>query len=369
MSEDGSPVESHPSTPAPSPPRGSRRSRKVVFATLTVFAFLAVLEVIGRLLSPVGGNARWVHESSHVRLTGFPALNDILESDSQRFWRLKSNVPPRQIIGRVGADNLIFSFSTDGDGFRRMPVPASAQQTILFLGDSCTLGIGVDDDATIPATVQERLPGRRCINAGVPGYSAYQGREYLESIIEKLKPQFVVMCFGFNDDAAWDDRSDLEHAAQIAVPPHWASQFGVTRLIGRFASPSAARQSAGTRPRLTDAEFSAEIESMVDTCLTHKAQPILLIWPLREQLEKPGLTGKQFAIARVGQIKGAGIVDLVQAVRSRHEATGVGRGAAGQAPPVFADLLHFNKEGCAMAAARLINEINRATRVESSPEP
>ncbi len=350
------------SRPAVSP------ARKLVFAVMMVLAFLTVLEIIGRLLVPAVGNARWAHESSHVRLTGFPALNDVLESDSRRFWRLKPNVSPRQIIGRVGNDDLIFSFSTDSDGFRRMTSPASAAQTILFIGDSCILGIGVDDDATIPALVQDRLPDRRCINAGVPGYSAYQGRVYLESIIDKLKPQVVVMCFGFNDNAAWDDRSDLEHAAAIAAP-HWASQFGVTRLIGQFTLSSATSRPSGTRPRLTDAEFSAEVESMVTTCIAKGARPILLIWPLREQLNKPGLTGKQSAFARVGQIKGAEIVDLVEAARTRHLNRQVDTGAPGLVPPVFADLLHFNDAGCAMAAAMLVNQINGATRLEGDPAP
>lgn len=356
----------HASSPQVSHFAGSR-TRKLAFAAVTLLVFFTVLEVIGRIVAPSDRNARWAHESSHVRLTGFPALNDILESDSGRFWRLKANVPPQQIIGRVGNDNLIFSFSTDGDGFRKMPAPRSHGQTILFIGDSCTLGIGVDDDATIPAVVQDRLPGRRCINAGVPGYSAYQGRVYLEAIIGKLKPQFVVMCFGFNDAAAWDDLSDLEHAAAMVAPAHWGSGFGLTRLIGKFAAPSATSQSVGTRPRLTDAEFSAEVDSMLATCSANGAEPILLIWPLREQLNQPGLTGKQFAFARVGQINGAVIVDLVEAVRRRHQTTLIDPAAPGQAPPVFADLLHFNDAGCAMAAGMIVNQINGAPRVESPP--
>jgi len=350
-------------------PRPISRMRKLTFAAIVIAGILGALEVCGRLFVPTEGNARWTHESNHVRLTGFPALNEVLESDAARFWKLKANVAPRQIIGRVGQDNLIFNFSTDDRGFRKLAVPVSPQRTILFIGDSCTLGIGVDDDATIPALVQDRLPGVRCINAGVPGYSAFQGRVYLESIIAELKPSVVVMCFGFNDHAAWDNKSDLEHAAAIAAPPDWTRQFGVTRLIGQFAASFSSSQPTGTRPRLTDAEFSAEVESMVATCRAHGAQPILLIWPLREQLEQPGLTAKQFAFARVGQIKGAALVDLVEAVRSRHRATRVDHGEPVVAPPVFADLLHFNEEGCAMAAGMLVNQINGGAKVESSANP
>lgn len=361
MSEDGGIPNDSQQSHSPSPSRRSiTRTRKLTFATLIVAAFLGMLEIAGRAFVPMEGNQRWRYESNHVRLTGFPALNELLEPDARRFWKLKANVPPRQIIGRVGEDNLIFTISTDGDGFRRMATPASSRRVILFVGDSCTLGIGVNDEATIPAIVQSELPDARCINAGVPGYTAYQGRVYLESLIDNLKPRVVVICFGFNDDAPWDDKSDLEHAAQIASPPAWRDQLGVTRLVGRWitASTATTRPAAGSRPRLTDAEFAEQIECMIAACRKNAAQPILLVWPLRQQLTHDGRTGKQMALIRIGESNGVPVLNLVDTVRAR------GRSA----DALFADLLHFNERGCEMAGKMIADAITNARAPADSPK-
>jgi len=334
-----------PSSEAAPPPHSQRRprGRKVVFSLFTVIVFFALLEVIGRALIPaLPDNARWAHESSHVRLTGFPALNNLLESDVNRFWRLRAGIAPTQIIGRVGDDDLVFRVSTDEHGYRRTPAPATSDRSVLFLGDSCTLGIGVDDDQAIPSVMQGLISGARCINAGVPGYSAFQGRVYLESIVRDIRPAAVVINFGFNDDAAWDDRSDLQHAVALADPRGWHENLGLMRLIGRMTPTvsRSARPAAQSRPRLTDDEFADQIQSMINTCIENEARPLLIVWPLRQQASRPGLVGKQSTMLRIGQSRGVPVVDLLEAVRARPQSD----------KSLFADLLHFNEAGCRMAA-------------------
>lgn len=356
-----------PPTQAVTPNSGITRMptrRKLAFASVALGLFLAMLEIIGRILVPAtGGTSRWDYESNHVRLSGFPALNTLLEPDAKRFWRLRAGVAPAQIIGRVGTDDLIFTLSTDSDGFRTTPAIDNAERAVLFLGDSCTLGIGVDDDQTIPAVVQRTLSGTRCINAGVPGYSAYQGRVYLEEIVRDLQPAAVVINFGFNDDAAWDDRSDLEHATDAPVQLSWWLSTGIARLTTRGLESLRPVEQASTspatsnRPRLTDGEFVGQIESMVATCRTNGATPILLIWPLRVQLSQDGVTPKQLALRQFAAKNGVTVIDLLETIRDR-ESSDV---------DFFADLLHFNEVGCQMAARRIAETLRSVMVQGDSP--
>ena len=98
-----------------------------------------------------------------------------------------------------------FPVSTNSRGLRSKEVrPLEGQYRILALGDSRTLGSGIYDSETWPALLEARLnefvPNYfEVINAGVGGYSAYQGMRYLEKYVHEFKPQLVVACFGTND--------------------------------------------------------------------------------------------------------------------------------------------------------------------------
>ena len=339
--------------------------RKAAFGAIAVGLCILLLEFLGRIVTSVAPNARWEFEHNHVRTIGFPALNDILEPDPRRFWRLKANVDNQRIIGRVGEDDLVFHLSTDAAGHRRMPPVTVAKRTVLFLGDSCMLGIGVDDDAAIPAQTQRRLSQTQCLNAGVPGYSAYQGRVHLEQLLANTHVDDVVIQFGFNDDAVWDGRGDAAHAADLARGPAWPEQLGVVRLM-RAVLPAPAgptTQAAGGRPRLTDDEFGGQIEAILDLCAARRVRPVLVVWPLRVQTRGGPRTGKQVLIARLAAEQRVPLVDLLEEiVRRRSEPNAR-----------FADLLHFNESGCSLAAEVIARELSRlenpSGRVIDSPAP
>jgi len=351
--------------PLPSSPSRSTVRRRAVFGLITVGLFLIALELLGRIVTAVAPNARWEFERNHVRTIGFPALNDILEADDRRFWRLAPNVQQKRIIGRVGDNDLIFTLSTDSAGRRSMPAVASPKRTVLFLGDSCTLGIGVDDAAAIPFVAQNLMPDTQCLNAGVPGYTAYQGRVYLVQLLSNSHVDDVVIQFGFNDGTAWDGRGDADHAADLARGPAWHQQLGLVRLM-RAVLPApavATTQTAGRRPRLTDDEFRGEIEAMLDLCATRRVRPVLVAWPLQVQLDGAPRTGKQIMLARIAAERHVAMVDLLAEV-ARLSSEPTGR---------FADVLHFNESGCKLAAQAIVQELSRLEnppqRIIDSPTP
>ncbi len=66
-----------------------------------------------------------------------------------------------------------FSFTLLPDGTRAVPdTNLSADQTLVFLGDSVTFGYGVNDDQTWVNLIAQALPDVHVINAGVSGYNS-----------------------------------------------------------------------------------------------------------------------------------------------------------------------------------------------------
>lgn len=148
--------------------------------------------------------------------------------DPTLFWRLRDELRDFPVRGRMERNEIDFTVGTER-GLRRVPgadASGSSGETfdILALGDSCTFGLGVDDAETWPSQLQDLLgdiESARVTNAGVPGYTAYQGRRLLETRGDELKPDLVVATFGFNDVDVWGSQSDLETARAVleAIAP------------------------------------------------------------------------------------------------------------------------------------------------------
>jgi lysophospholipase L1-like esterase len=93
----------------------------------------------------------------------------------------------------------------NGAGLRSPEIRDDGSIRVLALGDSSTFGWNVDPEQAYPGAL-ERLLNRRAgerryqvINAGVAGYSSYQGLVYLRERGLALKPAIVLIGFGFNE--------------------------------------------------------------------------------------------------------------------------------------------------------------------------
>jgi lysophospholipase L1-like esterase len=344
-------------TIAPVTPPRLPLGKKLFFSAVTVLAVLALIEGGARLFATVAPNSRWEFHRQLVDTAGFPALNDVLVPDPTLFWTIRPGLDHKELAGHIASSEIRFSVSTDRFGCRRLPVVNGVRHQVAFAGDSCTFGVDVNDEQTFPALLQQRLAGTQCINLGVPGYTAYQGRRRLEQYPFGPPPEVVVIDFGFNDAAAWDNMSDAEHADQLWAERSWMGHSRALTLLGnlmpRHAS-AAPPSSAPRRPRLSDDEFAGEIRAIVAWCRARRAVPVLMVWPFRVQVMRDDLNSKQQALLRLADAEGLKVVNLIPVFRARG-----GR-------DLFADVIHASPAGHAVVADALEPVLREllASRVE-----
>jgi lysophospholipase L1-like esterase len=321
--------------------------KKLLFSAIVVAVALGILEGGARLFVHVAAatNPRWEFHRKIIESVGFPALETVLVPDPVLFWALRPDLDRVRLAGRIAASSEVsFTVSTDAAGTRRMPAVSGPRRTVAVLGDSCTFGVGVNDDQTFAALLQQRLPGVRAIDLGVPGYMAYQGRLRLDSYRFAEPPAAVVVTFGFNDEAVWDNRSDLEHAALLEQRRSWvnSSRF-IVLLAGLLSRPAPATLEPGQtrRSRLSDEEFAGEIRAIADWCRARQAKPVLMLWPYRVQLTRNDMSAKQRALLRLAANDNLPLVNLIPFVRAQ----------GGDA--LFLDIIHANPTGHAVVAGAL----------------
>jgi len=332
-------------------------AKKIVFSLTAVVLAFTLIELGARLLSGAVPNAAWQLNCRILADGGVGDLEKILVPDPDRFWKLRSNLDDYPQSGQLKPFSAMrYSVSTDASGFRRTPIVHDAHRTILFLGDSCTFGLGVEDEETFPSQVQGAMGGVRCLNAGVPGYTAYQGRMLLERFEFGRTPDVVVITFGINEEMQWDGRGDLEHANMIKA--------GHARLLDRLRFVSLLRailptrvpdRSQATRPRLTDGEFEGQIRAMVRWCRARGAEPILVYWPKARQMLQAETTSKQLVLRKAASEEQVVFVDLVHAFRTHG---GV---------KLFRDVVHANRAGCRQAAEGLLPALQMTLERSARP--
>lgn len=210
--------------------------RRLLFAALTVFGVFVILECGLRL---AGFRHRTTVESMAFT---FP-IDDynrsqpepFLERDDVLFWKPRPLVLGHNSKGTFG---LEFSDAKPPGTYR-----------IVTLGDSCTY-FGPNP---YPQRLQAMLDGTQrghfeVINAGVIGYSSYQGLQRLTHEVSRWSPDLVTAYFGWNDHwlaRGYPDREQAAHQGGLNAIVRALDHFRVFQvlelLVGRSAvSPAGA---------------------------------------------------------------------------------------------------------------------------------
>ena len=89
---------------------------------------------------------------------------------------------------------------TDAYGFRQMNLPPTYQQSWLFLGDSVTIGVAVDNDRIFPQLIQNEFQHIRIWNTAVIGYSALDYLSVVRNFVADHDDlERIVLFFCLND--------------------------------------------------------------------------------------------------------------------------------------------------------------------------
>ena len=184
---------------------------------------------------------------------------NLREFDPLLFWRLKSSLN-RGVI------------ETNSKGLRSPEVPRKKKNEfrILSLGESTTFGLGIKYENTYSALIESDLKSLnkkplRVINGGVSGYTLFQGYTYLRYRGIKLKPDAVMIYFGYNDflqvaflgkrDALssegtaglndwelFDQRQNFFSKTSVFLAQHSNFVRGIKSLFRRDIDPQAVRE-------------------------------------------------------------------------------------------------------------------------------
>ena len=238
--------------------------RRWIFRLVAILGSLALAVAVGELVCRLAYKPRvpirFQQGASVFEEDGIGKFFEKMEPDPELFWRFA----PDQTITPSGKRTWrIISNHQRLREDHEIPLRKPDNEIrVLCLGDSCTFGFGLPIHETFVDQVEQQLqtlfPEKsvEAINAGVPGYTIFQGIRGLVRDGLNFDPDLVLVCFGNNERAMWDNLSDFEHLRYLTSirPP---SPFTESRLCQFTWSKFRRRpQNLIARPRLNAVTFS-----------------------------------------------------------------------------------------------------------------
>ena len=339
--------------------------KKVAFSAIVFVAVLLALELVARIVLAAANVDLHSQHEDLITVLGLPELNETMEFDTNLFWHLKPALRNFTVSGTIGGNAIDFHVSTH-DRLRSANaiVPKTALR-IIALGDSTTFGLAVDDKDTWPAVLEKLLRAEGIdvdvVNAGVPGYTAFQGYRFMHERGFSLQPDLVIVTFGFNDADSWGSRSDVETARVMELRrlerPLRQSWFygGIRKLLLRAgaadasteapatpAGASDAKSTSSSSPRLAPEMFDLKMHTLARDIRAQGSEVMFVIWPDRNQirLRRTDLWNYQEITHSRGKLDDVIVVNLIEPFIHTDA-------------PLFADHVHANAAGCSVAAETL----------------
>lgn len=181
------------------------------------------------------------------------------------------------------------------------PSPSAPVFRIILLGDSITFGWDIESEYTWSVLLEKELARLRpdlnaeVINAGFPAYSSRQGLISLDRDLLKLKPQVVVVQFGFNDNlATWQRmsgpiRMGSDAEVMAGAPGRWRPirmgwrekvttrvNSAVTGRMAMVLYTMVVTRGHASDPRVPPEDFKANLLAMQKLCKDAGARMVLI---------------------------------------------------------------------------------------------
>jgi lysophospholipase L1-like esterase len=147
--------------------------------SLVIFLMLVVL---------IEGSVRWLYPEIP------PQFSDRRLFDGHKYGRTYG------YKALASGEELGALVITDEHGFRTSALSRqrNTSEHVLVLGDSVSVGVGVEAEKTYPSLLGDRF-GKRVLNASVTGYGIADYLEVLGHIAGNFKPQLVILGICLND--------------------------------------------------------------------------------------------------------------------------------------------------------------------------
>jgi lysophospholipase L1-like esterase len=341
----------------------SRPARVAALATPTL-AFLALLAAAeGWLRSGTRVTPLQFLVTDPHQVDGFTddRAVGIFEGDPLLFWRLAPGL--REVIW----DFTLISTNAEGLRYPRPvgPRPAGGVR-IVTLGDSVTFGYRVpvvwaetpgqyDREARpYPALLEERLGHLNpdvvveVIPLAVPGYSSHQGRLWLERDVERLQPDLVTACFGWNDIAlrAEPDAAAMRGGWRATLRGATVSSQLLMRMALRLRKPG--ERTGSPVSRTSSEAFAANHVAMERACRLAGARFLALGTVYRDAVTFPEealrVAGHRRALSGALATAGIPYLEVSELTEAEHPEN------AG----LFGEAIHPNARGHALLAEEIL---------------
>jgi lysophospholipase L1-like esterase len=285
--------------------------RRLSYVSVIYLAFVLVLlavEAGTRLtMDHVSSLDLFVVTSQQKAQVADAKQSTIFEGDPRLLWRLKPNL-----------DHVVWDFTIVSTNSQHLRSAEPQQQVkskqpgairIVCLGDSVTFGYRVPavwpekpteydpEWLPYPMLLEKNLraanPGRNIevITMAVPGYTSHQGLAWLRHDIDQLKPDLLIVSFGWND-VSFSDAPDRE-----AINTGWRA-VGIRWLVDHSqAFAHATRWLRSRRPvsptvprpvtRVSDQEYLNNFREFIRLAKEKGSRIIILAAPYRDLTTNP----------------------------------------------------------------------------------
>lgn len=195
--------------------------------------------------------------------------NEQFVPDASLFWKPRPGVWRYNGDGFVGnVDRLVLHEAKEHGGC-----------SVLAIGDSNTQGIA---EFSWPESLDELFVtnwlSTRVANAGVAGYSSFQGEYLYDQLAESLRPTVVIVSFGWNDmtpDMGMPDRN----FSRFSLPANSVlSRSRLYLVIQNIFSPKV-QNDGEYHPRVSPSEYRENLNAIITTAQQHKSSALLLTRP------------------------------------------------------------------------------------------
>lgn len=251
---------------------------------------------------------------------------------------------------------------------------AGAAVRVLCLGDSCTFGRGVADEATWPARLEARLRARgldaAVFNAGVPGWDSRQEEAAFARLVDVVRPTVVVVAWLPNDvtERSVDKIPRTQVLDGQLVEDVDRYQAWREREEGRAPRGSALVRLVRSRAKVLGARLSPRVSfdwevDLPDDALAYSqaplgrifararaagATPLLVLFPRQEEVEDPASPARHHGrMAAFARAQGVEAVDL----HARWRAAGPSPGRFLPRDPVHPTAAGYDDVAAAVAEA------------------